>query len=178
MPKAGLDPVRITSASTSDVPSIRGFILSAWKEAGPNAWGWTGATEESVQELASREHLSRLITNPNVEVFLAREGQQIVGFAADRKESETTIELSGIIVSERVTGKGIGNALMHAAIRAASAAGFAGIIVKTESFNQRAIGFYEANGFRRSGSMREVVEGRNVDLIMLRRTLQIESTQS
>jgi len=178
MREAGRDFIRVVDASISDIPSIHDFVLAAWKEAGPAAWGWTGATEESVQELASPEHLLRLISNPNVRIFLATEGQQIVGFAANRKETETIVELVGIIVSERLTGRGIGTALMNAAIRAASAAGFAGITVKTETFNQRAIGFYEANGFRRSGSSREVVGGKSIDLVTLRRSLGSDSTQS
>lgn len=37
--------LRVAEASTSDIPSLREFILEAWKEAGPSAWGWTGATE-------------------------------------------------------------------------------------------------------------------------------------
>jgi ribosomal protein S18 acetylase RimI-like enzyme len=177
MPEAGSGSVRVAEASISDVPSIHSFILAAWREAGPTAWGWTGATEASVQELASPERLSRLISNPNIKIFLAKDDQRIVGFAASRKQSETTVELSGMIVSERLTGKGIGTVLMTAALQAASVAGFADIIVKTETFNERAIGFYEANGFRKAAFSKEVVEGKSIDLVILRRGLHKQSQQ-
>jgi len=171
MSEVGHEFVRVVEASLSDVPYIHRFILAAWKEAGPDAWGWTGATEESVEDLASPEYLSRLISNPKVRIFLAKDRREIVGFAANRKVTEARVELGGIIVSERLTGRGIGTALMKAAIEAASLAGFADIIVKTETFNERAIGFYEASGFRRSGTTREEVGGKNIDLVILRRDL-------
>lgn len=104
-----------------------------------------------MQALASLEHLQRLISNPKVKILLARDGELIVGFAVNRTVDEATTELAGIIVQERYTGRGVGKALINAAIESASAQGFRSIIVKTEPFNKRAIGFYEASGFIRAG---------------------------
>ena len=163
--------LRVAEAALSDVSSLREFILEAWKEAGPSAWGWTGATETSVQELASMDHLRELVLNPGVKVLLAMDGERVIGFAVNRKVDEIMAELAGIIVSEGSTGKGVGTALIKAAMKAASEQGFRDVTVKTEVFNERAIGFYEANGFRRAGLTTEVVEGRGIDLVILKRRL-------
>jgi len=159
----------VAEASNSDISSLHEFILEAWKEAGPSAWGWTGATEERVQELASVEYLKQLVSNPKLKVLLAKDRERIVGFAVNRRVDETTVELAGVIVLGRLTGMGIGTALMGAAMKAATAGGFKEITVKTESFNQRAIGFYEANGFKRIGLSSEELDGNRVDLTVLGR---------
>jgi len=41
------------------------------------------------------------------------------------------------------------------------------MIVKTESFNERAVNFYYRNGFRREATIEEEVEGSNVELVKL-----------
>ena len=161
----------VREATASDVPSLEEFILAAWKESGPTAWGWTGATEESIRELASEGYLRRLLSNPNVKIILAKDGGHITGFAANRTVDATTVELAGIIVSERLTGMGIGTALMKASIERASKAGFEEMTVKTETFNSRAIGFYGAKGFHRVGLEGEVVGGKTVELVVLKRGL-------
>jgi ribosomal protein S18 acetylase RimI-like enzyme len=163
----------VREANASDIPSLKEFILAAWKESGPKAWGWTGATEESIHELASEGYLQRLLSNPKVKMLLAKDGGYITGFAANRTVDTTTVELAGIIISERFTGKGIGTALMKASMERASKAGFEEMTVKTESFNSRAIGFYEANGFHRVGLESEEVGGNNVELVVLKRGLGI-----
>ena len=158
-------------ASSSDIRSLGDFILGAWRKAGPRAWGWTGATDASIHELASAKYLQQLTTNPNVKILLARDRTRILGFAASRKVDDRRIELAGIIVSESETGTGIGTALMNASLESALAGGFEEMIVKTETFNTRAIGFYEAKGFRRTGTESEEVEGKSVSLAVLKRKL-------
>ena len=168
--------LKVVEATATDIPSMREFILEAWKEAGPSAWGWTGATEASIQELASVDYLRRLVSSPKVKMLLARDGGQVVGFAANRRLDEITVELAGIIVSERFTGLGIGTALLKASLDAASAGGFEEMTVKTETFNERAIGFYVANGFKRIGVSSEELEGKRVDLAVLRRRVTDQGT--
>jgi len=162
----------VAAASSSDIQPLGGFILSAWDEAGPRAWGWTGATDASIHELASADYLRQLVSNPNLKILLARHGNRIVGFAASRRVDARRIELAGIIVSEGETGMGIGTALMNASLDSALAGGFEEMIVKTETFNTRAIGFYESKGFKRVGNETEEVEGKSVSLVLLKRKLR------
>lgn len=43
--------------------------------------------------------------------------------------------------------------------------------MKTETFNARAKGFYEANGFEQTGFSSEDVNGESVDLVVLGRNV-------
>jgi ribosomal protein S18 acetylase RimI-like enzyme len=163
-----VEKLTVTGASDSDIQSIHDFLLEAWREAGPSAWGWTGATEENVHAMASSETLQHLISNPKVKLFLGRDGNQVVGFAANRAVDESTAELTGIVVQERYTGRGVGKALINAAIESATAQGFRSIIVKTEPFNERALAFYKSSGFNRVGLTTEEVDGTKIELVMLK----------
>ncbi len=140
--------------------------------AGPSAWGWTGASEENVQALASGEHLAGLISGSKVRVLLAKEDGRVVGFAATREFDPETIELAGMIVDEYHTRRGVGTALAKRALELAANHGYKGAVVKTEVFNRRAIGFYESNGFVRAGTAAEDVDGKKVELVLLRRRLK------
>jgi len=53
-------------------------------------------------------------------------------------------------------------------VKAAADDGFSQIVVKTESFNERAIGFYVKKGFEVKGQIVSEVEGVNVVLVELR----------
>jgi ribosomal protein S18 acetylase RimI-like enzyme len=163
--------LRVVEAVRRDIPQVRTFILDAWMIAGPSAWGWTGASEENVQALASSEHLAELVSNPKVKLLLAREGGRIVGLAATRESDSDTIELAGIIVDERHTGRGVGTALATRALKVATDAGYKEILVKTETFNKRALSFYESFGFVQTGVTTEDVDGRSITLSVLKRKI-------
>ena len=59
-------------------------VLS-WRLAGPSAFGWTGATDESRGEISSEDFLKELVENHNVRVYVNRIGKDIVGFCVFRK---------------------------------------------------------------------------------------------
>lgn len=170
MSPARSESARVVEASLSDVDSLHDFILDAWKEAGPTALGWTGATEESVNELASPGHILRLISNEKTRIFLAKEGSEVRGFAITREIDEQTSELAGIIVREGSIGKGIGTALLSAALGAIWKGRSAQVIVRTERFNERAIRFYNKNGFAKVREEEETVDGKKIDLVVLSQT--------
>ena len=170
MPTIVSDLVQVAKASASDVPSIRRFIIAAWKEAGPKAWGWTGATDKNIAELAAETTLRKLVSSSGSRLTVAKLGGSIVGFAATRDVDEHRVELAGIVVLESVKGKGIGKALIKEVIGTVSKRGIDEIIVKTEPFNERAIRFYETNGFSKVGPSKEEVDGKSLDLVVLRRS--------
>jgi ribosomal protein S18 acetylase RimI-like enzyme len=167
--KKGLEVVK---AARSDAPALGRFMLEAWKEAGPSAPGWTGASRKTMLELSSKENLTRLLADAKFSVFLAKGDGKIEGFAANRRIDEDEVELAGVVVEERYTGKGVGTALVDEAIGSAAHDGYSKMLVKTETFNRRAIGFYEAEGFRRAGTGVEKVGGKRVKLAVLRRRLE------
>jgi ribosomal protein S18 acetylase RimI-like enzyme len=164
-----MEPVQATLA---DVQKLITFFLQAWKEAGSGALGFTGATEETIKEIASEEFLRERLSNRGVNMYIVEDGGKILGFAATRRIDEITIELSGIIVLESATGKGIGTELFEKVISSANHVGFRKIVVKTEVLNQRAIAFYKKMGLAEVGKTREDVEGRSVDVVILEKALR------
>lgn len=160
--------MEIRAATADDIEAFKSFIRLAWGEAGPGAPGWTGASDERVEQLTSDEFLSSLFGRADVRVLLAWDDDEIVGFASNRRVDDETVELSGIVVLESMTGRGIGSQLLEAAVKAAVTDGFGKMVVKTESFNERAIGFYESRGFEVKDRTVTEVEGVEVELVELR----------
>jgi len=156
-------------AGADDVKKVNTFFLEAWKKAGPGALGFAGATDESIQKIASEEFLRVLLSDPAKWLFVAEEDHRIIGFASlrENEEDKEKIELSGIIVLSGYEGKGIGTSLYQEALRTAKDLGFRRMVVKTETFNERAIGFYKKLGFIERGTKVETIDGTNVSLVVL-----------
>jgi len=146
-------------------------MLDAWRQAGPGALGWTGATEETIHEISSEKYLEQLVSNPKMKFFLAEEDGEITGFAVNRVQDETTVELAGIIVRGDLLSKGIGSLLLSECIRSARDAGFSNMVVKTETSNERAISFYRKKGFVRAADTVEIVEKSKLELAVLKLAL-------
>jgi ribosomal protein S18 acetylase RimI-like enzyme len=166
-----LRSVRTVEPNPDQIRALGKFVLDAWKRAGPQALGWTGATEDTIHDIASEESLMGLVSDPKLKFFVCEENGEITGFAANRVQDASTIELAGIIVRDDLLGKGIGSLLISRCIESARAAGFSGMVVKTEASNERAISFYVKRGFVRLGNALETVENSKVDLAALRLAL-------
>jgi GNAT superfamily N-acetyltransferase len=154
----------VRKTTLDDVEPLRGFILHAWEEAGPGALGWTGASEDAVSEIASVEFLSSLLRRQGVSVYIAVEEGAVVGLCSLSEMGGGSVELSGIVVLESMTGRGIGSRLLRAAVEEARAKGHSRMIVRTEVFNERAIEFYRGRGFEVKGSRLEDARGKQVKL--------------
>jgi putative acetyltransferase len=146
-------------------------VLDAWKRAGPQALGWAGATEDTIHEISSEEYLMELVFDSKLKFFVSEENGEITGFAVNRVQDGSTMELAGIIIRGDLLGKGVGSLLISKCIDSARGAGFASMVVKTEASNERAISFYMKRGFVRIGNVVETVENSKIDLAMLRLVL-------
>ena len=164
--------VSVRQARRRDIDAIGAFFRRAWREAGPGALGFTGASEDAVKEIWSPEFLARSISSPCARLFLAAEGGEVVGFASLRLGGGETAELSGIVVLEGSAGKGVGTRLLRKAEASALGSGVRELLVKTEAFNGRAIGFYEKNGFSRTWEASERVGRANVSRVSLQKRLR------
>jgi len=156
----------------ADVQRLITFFLQAWREAGSGALGFTGATRETINEIASEGFLKERLTNPAVTMYIVKDQGKVLGFAGTRKADENALELSGIIVLESATGKGVGTLLVEKATSSARRVGFRKIMVKTEFLNRRAINFYKKMGFVEVGKTTENVEGTGVDVVVLEKALR------
>jgi ribosomal protein S18 acetylase RimI-like enzyme len=112
-----------------------------------------------------------MVSDPKLKFFACEENAEITGFATNRVQDASTIELAGIIIRDDLLGKGIGSLLISKCIDSARDAGFSGMVVKTEASNERAISFYVKKGFIRLGNTVEIVENSKVELAALRLAL-------
>jgi ribosomal protein S18 acetylase RimI-like enzyme len=143
--------------------------MEAWKESGPGALGFTGATEESIREIASEGFLVQRLASPSVKIVVAEANERILGFASSRVTDPRGAELSGIVVLKEASGKGLGSKMLHKACNLVAKAGFKRIVVKTEAFNKPAIEFYKKNGFNETSKTTEKVGRTKVPVQVLER---------
>lgn len=162
----------VRGARQADAQALGDFFMRAWREAGPGALGFTGATEDAVREISSVKFLSGRIATPNVKMLVAVSGGEVVGFASLRAGEGRDAELSGIVVLQSASGAGVGTRLVRKSSALAARLGFRAITVRTEVFNRRAIGFYKKNGFTETGKTTEKVGRIRVALQVLRKTLR------
>lgn len=165
------ESVKIIEATATDVPAIGSFFLEMWRQSGPDAPGFAGATEAVIAEIAAPDAILARIGGPDRRMFLAYAGDSVVGFAATRAIDTKRIELAGVVVLETMTGRGVGTPLVEAAVGSARDHGHDVIQVKTETDNGRALRFYQSRGFAVCGQSTEDVEGTTVRVIELERYL-------
>jgi len=161
----------VRAATPSDVPSLKTFFGEAWKEAGPDALGFTGATEEAIHDIASKRFLHSLIARTDRHVVVASKGGRVLGFCALKALGSGVAELSGIVVLESATGKGIGTRLLRRSGTIAKKRGYERIIVKTETNNKRAISFYKKMGFSETKKVSEDIGKAKVKLLVLEESI-------
>jgi ribosomal protein S18 acetylase RimI-like enzyme len=161
----------VRKAAADDVDKLSAFILEAWREAGPGALGFAGATDEVRRELASEQTLKTMLANPTLQIFLAQDADEVVGFSSLKEVDSSTAELSGIVVLQKLVGRGLGKELFEIARESAVREGYLRMTVRTEVVNDRAIQFYKKLGFFEIAKTTEEVEGTRVRLTVLERKL-------
>lgn len=162
----------MTEATDDDVAAFATFFREAWKQAGPGALGFAGANDQVIAELTAPEAVLERIGGPDRRMFLASEGERVVGFAATKRIDAATVELAGIIVLKTMAGGGVGTDLVEEAVASARGEGYRSMIVRTETTNERARAFYERRGFTLTGSTTERVEGSTVEVWELEREIE------
>jgi ribosomal protein S18 acetylase RimI-like enzyme len=164
-------PLEIAEATASDVNLISAFLWEAWRQAGPGAPGFSGATEEVIAEIADPRVIRDRLGGPERRMYIARQGERVVGFASTRTQTATIIELSGVVVLQEIIGSGIGTKLIDAAVDASVRNGFTAMTVSTEIDNNRARCFYGRHGFQVTGKGVEMVGPTQVKIVNMRRDL-------
>ena len=157
-------PVLITEATAADVDAFARFLNEVWTEAGPDAPGFAGVTDDMMTELTARDAMLARLEDPDRDVVLAREGDRVVGFAATRSMGDEVVELAGIIVAPSAKGRGVGAALVEAARLRGVSNGHSTMMVRTEITNEGALAFYRHRGFTPVRTTVEDVDGVAVDV--------------
>ena len=163
--------IRTREAHDEDADAIGTFIWTLWDEAGAGAPGLAGATEAVIAEIADPGAIRNRLGGPERRIFIATQGESVVGFAATRAIDETRIELAGIMVLPSLTGRGIGTPLVETAMDRARSDGFTMMTVSTEVDNAGALRFYQACGFIQQGQSVIDVAGTTVTVARLERSL-------
>src|SRR6188472_3947620 len=105
-----------------------------------------GLTEEA--DLAMLDNPEGEIINTGGCIFLAKDGEDIIGSAALIKEAEGIFELAKMAVSKSWQGKGISKLLIQRCLDTAKELGARKIFLVSNSQLQTAIHLYENYGFR------------------------------
>ena len=171
-PTSGTADVIVRAARKGVAAPLGAFFLRSWKEAGPEALGFTGANEEAIREIASKEFLSSRLASPNTRIVIAERRGEILGFVSVRRTGKREAELSGVVVLESESGQGLGSRLVRKACKVALGIGVVLLTVRTEAFNARAVGFYKKNGFVEMEKTTEKVGRRRIPMIVLQRDLR------
>jgi ribosomal protein S18 acetylase RimI-like enzyme len=169
---ADYSKVVVRPARKSDAFALSAFFTRAWKEAGPGALGFTGATDESINAISSEEFLSHRLSSLSVRIVVAELDRTVLGFASIRVIGKREGELSGVVVLESASGRGLGTKLVRRASETAGNLGLERLTVKTEAANQRAIRFYKKSGFTESGRTSEKVGRVRASLMILEKKLR------
>ncbi len=162
-------------ARLNDAAPLGAFLVQSWKEVGPEALGFTGATDEAIKEIASEDFLRRRLSSARNRIVVAEAEGRILGFASVRRLEEGKGELSGIAVLKSELGGGLAAGLLRKAFEAAAKLGVNVLIVKTEVLDEKAIRFYEENGFTRSARTVEKVGREKLSLQVLEKRLRRQS---
>jgi len=170
---AGRAPALVVRpARLNDVSRLSGFFVEAWRQTGPGALGFAGANDEAIKEIASEEFLKRRLTTPAIQMMVAEEGGKIIGFSSVRRVDKSHAELSGIVVLEHATGRGVGSRLLRKSLEGARKRGASTLIAKTDAANEGAVRFYRSAGFTESGKTLGRIGGTKVELRVMVKKLR------
>jgi ribosomal protein S18 acetylase RimI-like enzyme len=140
-------PVLIRPAVDADVDGILSCLSSAFQ---PYEHEYTPAAFEDT--ILTRDTLRARMKVMSVFVAVAESGE-IVGSIACHLMHEGEGHLRGLAVDPRGHGRGISQQLLDRAESELQAEGCRRVTLDTTQYLQRAIRFYERNGYRRSGAV-------------------------
>ena len=138
-------------------PGDAAALVALGSEVGrePEGWlitsnGWRGVGDE-------RRYLRALRRYPHAAVFVAEADGRIVGrlsLARDRHPASSHVADLGLMVAARYRRRGIGRALLEAAVEWACETGVRKLELHVFPHNEPAIRLYEGFGFEREGYRR------------------------
>jgi GNAT superfamily N-acetyltransferase len=154
--------VSIRQAVVADAEALSHLHLDVWDDA------YTGLMPQGIlddrrEKVAERIDRWRDILKGREPTWLAEDSEGLIGFASTGpprdNDMDDTLELYALYARAAYWGTGVGYALFEVAVgdRAAYLWVLAG--------NERAIGFYERQGFRLDGTEDEQDEGRHVRMV-------------
>lgn len=162
-------------------PDLLGYkaLRDAMLAGHPEAFT-SDAETESQRDLASyRSRLAGGSGGSTLFTLLALDGHRLVGALTCEREPRRKVQhiahLVGMMVADTHRGRGIGRALLAAALaRLETTPGLAQVTLSVTAGNRAAVGLYESQGFERYGQLLDAVrlpDGRRLDKLLMRRLL-------
>jgi len=163
---------KVRPADPSDAEAL--VRLAEAVSAEPEGWlisangKWRSVGDE-------RRYLKALRRYPNAAVFVAeRSDGDIVGrmsLARDTHPASAHVADLGLMVAKHARGRGVGHALLEAAVEWARGAGIRKLELHVFPWNEAAIRLYERFGFEREGyrkaHYRRAGDDRDVDAVLM-----------
>ena len=153
--------VTIRPAVPADAEALTHLHLDCWDDA------YTGLMPQEVlderrSKVAERVERWRTILGQTTNTLVAATPEGLVGFVSSgpvRDEDRSGLELWALYARAWVWGQGVGHRLLLASIGGQPAS------LWVLDGNDRAIGFYERQGFARDRSVHDEPEGRHVRMV-------------
>lgn len=159
----------VRTAGERDLDAIRAVLVETWHATYDAIYGAAKVTEIT-DEWHSIVSLKARLTKPNSDFLVADDGKRIGGVAfAEGIDGGKTVVLRQLYVLPSLQGRGIGGMLLDEIIESFPEAN--AIRLEVEAQNTRAIAFYEANGFVRSGAAGERTGASGEPTLVYRRPL-------
>ena len=141
------------SARPEDAAALIDYLKTVGGETDNLTFGAEGLPISAEQE---RQYLERIQNDPCNRLFLALDGDRIVGDSSlngsTRPRVGHRMEL-GITVLQKYWGRGVGSGLMEQMIAYAKGLGMHSLFLKVRSDNARAKGLYRKFGFVQCGTL-------------------------
>jgi len=147
--------IRIRPAEPADVPALAALAQRTWADA----FGWSVSPEEQAAELENRSEASFAEGLHRWTTLVAENGGTLVGYVqfgdvvidgVDAQPGDQ--ELHQLYVDTDAQGRGIGRALMEAALAHPRLATASRVLLQVWDRNAKAVQLYEGLGFRVVGT--------------------------
>ena len=160
--------IAIRPAEPSDAPELVSLAASVGQEAGE----WLLSTETWRPVADERRYLKAVRRHADAAVYVALDGDRIVGrlsLARDPHPASKHVADLGLMVAATHRRRGIGTALLEAAVAWAKGSGVSKLELHVFPWNEPAIQLYERFGFEREGRRRGhyLRHGEAVDALLM-----------
>jgi putative acetyltransferase len=160
--------IAIRPADPSDAPELVALAAAVGQE--PGEWLLTTETWRPVAD--ERRYLKAVRRHADAAVYVALDGERIVGrlsLARDPHPASPHVADLGLMVAATHRRRGIGTALLEAAVSWAKGSGVSKLELHVFPWNEPAIELYERFGFEREGLRRGhyLRNGEAVDALLM-----------